>query len=243
MQKTDMAVVCVSGGMDSLVALALASNKHEKLTLLHVDYGQLTEEREQRSFKELADWYKVPKERVISVKTDVLQRVGTSCLTDSNIEVPVDGVEPDTIPISYVPFRNGNILSMAASVASALKAETIYTGFVEEDSSGYPDCRESFSLAFEEAIDLGTRPETHIQLKAPCLHLTKPEIVETAIRLSAPLHLTWSCYMESKVACGVCDSCRLRLNGFLRAGYIDPVPYQINIDWRKALKYEPREIS
>ena len=226
------AVVCVSGGMDSMTALAFASLEHD-LYLMHVDYGQLTEGKERDSFLQLAEHFKVPKEQVYVFQTDVLQKVGTSCLTDKSIEVPKTGVNPDTIPVSYVPFRNGNILAMATSLAEAIGATAIYAGFVDEDSSGYPDCREIFVAAFQRALVEGTRPGAHIELIMPVIQMSKMEVIKAAITLQAPIHLSWSCYEAEELACGVCDSCRLRIRGFSDMGLIDPAPYKVNVAWPK----------
>lgn len=229
---SERAVVCVSGGMDSLTALAYAMLKHDVI-LMHVDYGQLTEAAERKSCGELVHWYKIPTSNTYYFKTDVLQKVGTSCITDRGIEVPADGVRPDVIPVSYVPFRNGNILAMAAALAQATGARYIYTGFVEEDSSGYPDCREVFVEAFQRAISEGLRPETAVEIVSPVIHMTKTEVIKAAIMLKAPLQLTWSCYAREDSACGVCDSCRLRIKGFSEMGMIDPIPYVLNVIWPK----------
>jgi len=229
------AVVCLSGGMDSVTSLAFAIRECN-VVLMHVDYGQLTEDRERESSRRIAKWYDI--EEVYTFKTDVLQKVGASCLTDKNIDVPKDGVDPTTIPISYVPFRNGNILAMAASLAQAVDASFIYTGFVEEDSSGYPDCREIFVTAFQTAITEGTRPETVIEIRTPVIHMTKMEVIKSAIQLHVPMHLTWSCYENNDAACGVCDSCRLRIKGFQEMGVIDPIKYAVNIDWKGCKPFE-----
>lgn len=229
---SERAVVCVSGGMDSLTALAYAMLKYDVI-LMHVDYGQLTETTERKSCRELVHWYKIPTSNAYYFKTDVLQKVGTSCITDRGIEVPTDGVRPDVIPVSYVPFRNGNILAMAAALAQATGARYIYTGFVEEDSSGYPDCREVFVEAFQHAISEGLRPEAAVEIVSPVIHMTKAEVIKAAIMLKAPLHLTWSCYEREDAACGVCDSCRLRIKGFSEMSMIDPIPYAVNVIWPK----------
>jgi len=152
-----------------------------------------------------------------------LSEIGSSCLTDESIEVPQADLESVEIPISYVPFRNANILAAATSWAEVLGAKAIYVGAVEEDSSGYPDCRRSFFDAFEHTIDTGTKPGTQIKIITPLIHLSKKEIVEKGITLDAPLHLTWSCYENEAVPCGKCDSCALRARGFEQAGVWDPI--------------------
>jgi 7-cyano-7-deazaguanine synthase len=156
---------------------------------------------------------------------DFFKQLGASALTDKNIEVPTDGVE-EGVPVTYVPFRNGIFLSMAAAIAEKEGASVISIGVVEEDSSGYPDCREEYISAMQKAINLGTKDETNIEIRMPLVHLKKSEIVQTALEYNVPLELTWSCYKNEQKACGVCDSCRLRLNGFALAGVEDPIPYE-----------------
>jgi len=207
--------------MDSCVTAAIASNDNDSLAFLHANYGQRTENRELQSFHDIADHYKV-KEKLIIDMTH-LNSIGGSCLTDENIAVPDANLENTQIPISYVPFRNANILSAAVSWAEVIKANSIYIGAVEEDSSGYPDCRKSFYDAFEKTISEGTRPETHIKIITPIIELGKKDIVSKGIALNAPLHLTWSCYKMEDTPCGKCDSCALREKGFQEAGVTDPL--------------------
>ncbi len=223
---SETAVCLVSGGLDSCVTLAVAASRGHALALLHVTYGQPTANRETRAFHEIADCFRAG--RKLSVDISHLRMIGGSALTDPNIELPAGQLDRIGIPTSYVPFRNGNLLSIATSWAETLGARHIFVGAVEEDSSGYPDCRGSFFEAFERAISAGTRPETEIKIEAPLLHLRKKEIVELGIRLNAPLHLTWSCYVGRDRACGVCDSCLLRLRGFQEAGVEDPIPYEVS---------------
>ena len=219
----ETAVVLVSGGMDSCVTAAIAAQEYQ-LAFLHLNYGQRTERRELRAFHDLADHYVVNQKLVVNVSH--LAQIGGSSLTDSRIEVAQADLESHAIPSSYVPFRNANILAIATSWAEVISAAKIFIGAVEEDSSGYPDCRESFFKAFERVIQLGTRPETKIRIVTPLIHLSKQEIILKGTALAAPLHLTWSCYQNEDQACGVCDSCALRLRGFARAGMIDPIPYR-----------------
>ena len=218
-----LAIVCVSGGMDSAVTAAIAAADH-RLAFLHANYGQRTEKAELRSFDALADHFGA--ERRLVVDFSDLRAIGGSSLTDTKVPVrqgsPVEGV----IPTSYVPFRNAHLLSAAASWAEVLGANAIFVGAVWEDSSGYPDCRPVFYEAFEEAIRLGTRPETEIRIVTPVIALKKAEIVRKGVDLSVPFEKTWSCYQSEDRACGVCESCALRLKGFAEAGLEDPLPYR-----------------
>jgi 7-cyano-7-deazaguanine synthase len=221
--KSKIAVCLVSGGMDSCVASAIAATENDEIAFLHVSYGQLTERRERKAFNDIADFYNVEKRLEVSI--EYLAKIGGSSLTDKNIEVSEGNLESEEIPTSYVPFRNANILAIATSWAEVLQANSIYIGAVGEDSSGYPDCRPEFFVAFESAIETGTKPETNIKIKTPIIHLSKAEIVQKGIELGAPLDLSWSCYRNGDEACGTCDSCALRLRGFKRAGVIDPIKY------------------
>lgn len=218
-----LAVVCVSGGMDSSVTAALAAAEH-RLAFLHANYGQRTEARELECFRLLADHFQV--EHTLVVDFTALKAIGGSSLTDESMPVregePLDGV----VPTSYVPFRNAHLLSAATSWAEVLGATAIYVGAVWEDSSGYPDCRPEFYRAFEEAMRLGTRPETRIEIRTPVISLTKGEIVRRGLDLGVPFEKTWSCYQGREEACGACESCRLRLRGFAEAGARDPLPYR-----------------
>ena len=161
----------------------------------------------------------------LDVSIEHLAKIGGSSLTDAKIEVTEADLESKAIPTSYVPFRNANMLSIATSWAEVIGAGAIYIGAVAEDSSGYPDCRPEFYEAFQKTIDAGTKPETHIEIRTPIIHLSKAEIVKKGIELGAPLELSWSCYRSEDLACGTCDSCALRLRGFERAGVRDPIPY------------------
>ena len=221
MEKT-CAVVLASGGMDSCVTTAIAS-EHHTLALLHVNYGQRTEARELKAFEALADHYRVSRRMVVSLEH--LVNIGGSSLTDRSIPVSTANLQTRDIPSSYVPFRNANMLAIAVSWAEVLGGDAIYVGAVEEDSSGYPDCRQEFYTAYNAVIKAGTKPTTHISIHTPLIRLSKKEIVLRGAGLHAPFHLTWSCYQNEDVACGVCDSCALRLRGFQQAGLADPIPY------------------
>ncbi len=221
-----LAVCLVSGGMDSCVTAAIANNETQKLAFLHVSYGQRTEERELKSFEHLAEHYHVNLRLVVSLEQ--LSRIGGSSLTDPNIPVRTADISSTGIPSSYVPFRNANLLAVAVSWAEVIKADSIYIGAVAEDSSGYPDCRPEFYEAFQQVIDLGTRPETSIEIRTPVIAMKKSEIIRLGIDLRAPLDLTWSCYTRSDLACGSCDSCALRLRAFREAGIQDPIAYVLD---------------
>lgn len=222
-EKRNIAVVAVSGGMDSCVTAAIANLNYE-LAFAHINYGQRTERRELKAFNDIADFYDV-KYRLIIDYTH-LSKIGGSSLTDFNIEVTNANLNNKEIPSSYVPFRNANILAACVSWAEVIGAKAVFIGAVYEDSSGYPDCRPEFFKAFEKMVELGTKPETQIKIETPIINFSKAEIVKKGIELNAPLHLTWSCYQNEDEACGVCDSCALRLRGFQKAGINDPIPYK-----------------
>lgn len=222
-RQSQLAVVLVSGGMDSCVTAAIAKAENDEIALLHISYGQRTESREKRAFEEIADFYGVTKRLAVSI--EYLAKIGGSSLTDRAMEVTEADLESTEIPTSYVPFRNANMLSIATSWAEVLKAKAIYIGAVAEDSSGYPDCRPEFYEAFEKAIEAGTKPDTRVVIKTPIIALSKAEIVAKGVEIGAPLELTWSCYRAVDAACGTCDSCALRLRGFERAGVVDPIIY------------------
>lgn len=226
LNPSSLALCLVSGGMDSCVTAAIAREENDELAFLHVSYGQRTEQRERRAFEDLADHYAV--DRRLAVSIDYLAHIGGSSLTDTAIPVTSANLHATGIPISYVPFRNAHLLSIATSWAEVIGAESIYIGAVAEDSSGYPDCRPEFYAAFQQAMNAGTRPETVIEIRTPVIALSKSEIVLRGKELSAPLELTWSCYQESEKACGRCDSCALRLRAFRQAGVDDPLPYVLD---------------
>lgn len=219
-----LAVVLASGGMDSCVTTALA-NLDNRLAMLHVTYGQRTEQRELRAFNGLADFYRA--EHRLVCHLEHLMDIGGSSLTDSGIAVEGANLERQDIPLSYVPFRNAHFLSIAVSWGEVLGARKIFIGAVAEDSSGYPDCRPEYYEAFNRVIATGTRPETHLEIVTPVIHMRKSEIVRRGQELGAPFELTWSCYQSEDVACGVCDSCALRLRAFDEAGVADPIPYAV----------------
>jgi len=229
--KQDLAIVLVSGGMDSCVTAAIARIEY-RLAFLHVNYGQRTESRELKAFNDIADFYRI--EKRLAVSLEHLKVIGGSSLTDERIPIPeteplqTRSSKPETgsIPSTYVPFRNAHLLSIATSWAEVINARKIFIGAVEEDSSGYPDCRETFYRAFNKVIEMGTKPETRVEIITPLIHMKKSQIVTKGAELGAPMHLTWSCYQNSEKACGRCESCALRLRGFAEAGVKDPIPYE-----------------
>ena len=217
-----LAVVALSGGLDSCVTAAIASKDYE-LAFAHINYGQRTEKRELQSFHDIAAYYEVEKKLVIDFTH--LAKIGGSSLTDKNMEVSMADLNNKAIPSSYVPFRNANLLTACVSWAEVIGASAIFIGAVEEDSSGYPDCRPAFFEAFQKIVEAGTKPSTSIKIHTPIIAMNKKEIVEKGLELEAPLHLTWSCYKNEDEACGECDSCALRLRGFQLLGEEDPIPY------------------
>ncbi|MCH9814289.1 MAG: 7-cyano-7-deazaguanine synthase QueC [Epsilonproteobacteria bacterium] len=218
------AVCIISGGMDSALSSYIAKFRDGyEIIALHFNYGQKTEKKELESFRKIAKSLNAL--RLVELDLHFIKEIGGSALTDNQIEVPKEGLKPG-IPVTYVPYRNGIFLSIAGALAEKEGAEAIYIGVVEEDSSGYPDCSDSFIQKLELAIDEGTKPETKISLETPLVHLKKEQIVQEADALDVPLGDTWSCYESQDKACRVCDSCRLRLKGFEVAGIEDPILYQ-----------------
>ena len=219
----ELAIVLVSGGLDSCVTAAIALKTHT-VAFLHVNYGQRTEARELRAFHSLANFWNI--EQRLAVTIDPLRHIGGSSLTDNAIEVAQAALDSQNIPTSYVPFRNAHILAAGVSWGEVLGAKALFIGAVEEDSSGYPDCRPAFYEAYQRVIELGTKPETHMVIETPIITWSKSKIVTRGHSLNVPFEQTWSCYQDEHIACGVCDSCALRLRGFQEAGVKDPLPYQ-----------------
>ena len=221
-------IVLVSGGMDSLVVAAIAQKECSEIYFLHLNYGQKTEARELRAFQQMKEFFQ-PQD-ILVVDVSYLKQIGGSSLTDRKLEIK-DFAGDNGVPNSYVPFRNAHLVTIATSWAEVICANRIYIGAVEEDSSGYPDCRENFYKALEKAIDLGTKDETKIEICTPIIHKRKAEIIQIGDKLGAPLHFSWSCYRNNEIACGTCDSCALRISAFKEAGLVDPIQYSIKIDW------------
>lgn len=215
------AVVLLSGGMDSCVCAAMAV-RNSTAAAVHISYGQRTEARERKSFSLICDRLQI-RDRLL-VRNDALRAIGGSALTDPNLEVPESAKMGHGIPVTYVPFRNAHFLAVAISWAEVLGAEKVYIGAVEQDSSGYPDCRPAYYQAFNEVVRTGTKAG-RIEIATPLIGLRKAEIVRLGLELGAPFDLTWSCYSREDRACGVCDSCALRLKAFQVAGVQDPIPY------------------
>lgn len=223
MKKQLKKAVCImSGGMDSTLAAYMMKKEGFEIVGVHFNYDQRTQTKELECFEAICKELDVKEKYVLDL--DFFAKLGASALTDKNIDVPTSGIE-NGVPVTYVPFRNGIFLSMAAAIAEKEGASVIAIGVVEEDSSGYPDCRENYIEAMQKAINLGTKDETNIEIRMPLVHLKKSEIVQEAVKLDVALELTWSCYKNEDAACGVCDSCRLRLNGFEKAGVKDPIKY------------------
>lgn len=223
-KSKDLAVCLVSGGMDSLVCAAIANADYENLAFLHLNYGQRTEKRELESFQKIAAHYNVPTNLQKIIDISFLKQIGGSSLTDDKIDVKKYKGDSEEIPDSYVPFRNTHIISMAVSWAEVIGAKKIFIGAVYEDSSGYPDCRPSYYKAINNLIKEGTK-NGDIEVITPVIYLKKDEIVKKALELKAPLEYSYSCYERNDKACGVCDSCALRLRGFQKAGVPDPIEY------------------
>lgn len=225
MSRKNLAIVLVSGGMDSLACIEIAKKEATDLAFLHLQYGQNTAKKELDCFKKLAENYKIPESFQLIVNLESLQKIGGSSLTDEGIEVSDYQGDSNEIPTSYVPFRNAHILATAVSWAEVIQANSIYIGANHEDSPGYPDCRPEYYETFNKLIKVGTKDQ-NVQIHTPVIHMNKTEILEIILKGNAPIHHTWSCYANSEKACGKCDSCALRLRAFKNSGKTDPIMYQ-----------------
>ena len=217
------AVCILSGGMDSTLSSYMAKNEGYEIIAVHFNYGQRTEHKELKAFRNICIALNVKEKYEINIP--FFTQIGASALTDNSIDIPTNGIEAG-VPITYVPFRNGIFLSIATAIAEKHEAKALFIGVIQEDSSGYPDCTENFISKMESAMNQGTKEETILEIITPLVHMTKKQIVKKAIELDVKLEYTWSCYKNENKACGVCDSCRLRLNGFKLAGVTDPIKYE-----------------
>lgn len=218
------AICILSGGMDSTLSSYIAKNEGYEIIAVHFNYGQRTEDKELKAFRSICEDLQIDNKYEIDIP--FFAQIGASSLTDKTMSIPTSGIE-DGVPSTYVPFRNGIFLSIASAIAEKEKAEALFIGVVQEDGSGYPDCTNSFISKMIEAINEGTKKETKLDIKTPLVNLMKKDIVIKAKELNVPLEHTWSCYQEEEEACGLCDSCRLRLNGFKQANTKDPIKYKV----------------
>ena len=226
------AVILASGGMDSATAAAVAQDAGYELYMLHTSYGQQTESKEHECAQAQAEAFDAAD--FLHLTTEHLSKIGASSLTDDEMDVEEADLESDEIPSSYVPFRNANLLSMATSYAEANDCEAVFIGAHSEDFSGYPDCRPEFFEAFQQVVDVGTKPETEISVEAPFVELSKTDIAERGLELDVPYEHTWSCYREEAPACGTCDACAFRLQAFQNLGERDPIEYAERPDYTES---------
>ena len=218
------AVCILSGGMDSTLVSYIAKNEEYEIITVHFNYGQRTEKKELQAFRDICKDLDVKEKYEIDIP--FFSVLGANALTDKSIEIPTSGIE-EGVPVTYVPFRNGIFLSIATAIAEKEGADALFIGVVEEDSSGYPDCTDTFINKMQNAMNQGTKEETRLKIVTPLVHMKKEEIVTKATQLNIPLQLTWSCYANEDEACGVCDSCRLRLKGFKLANIEDLIKYKV----------------
>lgn len=222
---SDKAVVLVSGGLDSSTVLALALQQGYRCYTLSFDYGQ-RHRSELEAAKRVSELMKVEEHKIVRLD---LGTIGGSALTDTTIDVPEQ--ETAGIPVTYVPARNTVFLSIALGWAEVLEADTIFLGVNAVDYSGYPDCRPEYISSFEAMANLATRAGVEgnkLSIQAPLMDMTKGEIISAGTSLGVDYSQTVSCYQSSidGLACGKCDSCRLRIEGFNQAGISDPTRYK-----------------
>ncbi|MFC7373330.1 7-cyano-7-deazaguanine synthase QueC [Fictibacillus iocasae] len=218
------AVIVLSGGLDSTTCMGIAKKAGYDLYPITFHYGQRHNREVEQAIK-VAAYYGVSDHRIVDL--DFLKQIGGSALTDDNIDVPEQAEEG--IPSTYVPARNMIFLSLASAYAEVIGAEAVYTGVSAVDYSGYPDCRPEFIESMEETVNLATKAGvtgSRIQIATPLIDKTKKETIEWGLKLNVPYELTTSCYNGLEEACGVCDSCQLRLKGFNEAGSQDPIVYR-----------------
>ena len=225
MTQNKKAVCILSGGMDSTLASYLALKDGYDLISVHFNYGQKTQKKELEAYRIISQDLNINKKNQYEIDIPFFGEIGANALCDDKIDIPTNGLE-DGIPLTYVPFRNGIFLSIATAIAEKEEAQALFIGVVQEDSSGYPDCSDTFIYKMQNAMNQGTAPKTKLEIKTPLVHMTKGQIVKKAFELNVPLEHTWSCYKNENKACGVCDSCRLRLNGFNLANKKDPIIYE-----------------
>lgn len=220
-------IVLLSGGMDSLLCMALSHQRQDEIFTLHFSYGQRTWEKEKHCTSEITNFYHVPASHQFNIDLNFLKNIGGSALTDTSLSLSETGenLEKNIIPSSYVPYRNTLMLSYALSLAEVYNVSSIIIGAVQDDELGYPDCRKIFFDAFQKMATLGGNT-TQVIIETPLIDLKKVQIVSQLIKLKAPIEYSWSCYQASDLACGVCDSCRLRLQAFESIGSIDLLKYQ-----------------
>lgn len=218
------AVCIISGGMDSALCAYIAKLKDKnEVIALHFNYNQRTQDKEKKAFNDICDDLRVLKWYEFDL--DFFSQIGASALVDKTIQLKTTACKSGEVPNTYVPYRNGIFISIATALAEKEGAQSLYLGVMEEDSSGYPDCTQKFITSCEKTINHGTKKSTKLKIVTPIVHLSKSDIVKKALELNVPLELTWSCYQDNEKACGVCDSCRLRLKGFKQANLKDKIKY------------------
>jgi len=218
------AVCLLSGGMDSTTLAYVAKDMGYDIIALHFTYGQRTEEKERECARTIARM--LDAQDFVEISLEHFKKIGASSLTDENMPVEEYAGEEEGIPSTYVPFRNGNLLAIATSLAEGRRAEAIFIGVQTGDYPGYPDCRPEFIEAFQRAVDLGTAADPRITLMTPFVRMTKVDIVRKGLELGVPYEHTWSCYQNNDKACGVCSSCHYRREAFHELGMEDPIEYE-----------------